>query len=85
MLIFEKPKGQRIHKRFIGVTNFSGLWWCHKSRVWVEDIPDPSRETVGIEAPCHSIRAFRRHLRKNPNIRGKAILVSRFIGYNVKA
>ena len=80
---FDKPKGQRLHKRFIWITNFDGLWWSYKHRQWYQDTP-PSGD-YSTCCRCRSLKAFKRHLRKHPEIRGKAILVSRFIGYNVYA
>lgn len=81
---YEKHKNARLHKRFCFITNLDGLWWVPAYRKWVtyDQVGDNSCQT---NIDCRSIRAFRRHLRKHPEIKGKAILVSRFIGYNVYA
>jgi hypothetical protein len=82
---FDKQKGQRLHKQFRGITNFSGMWWLHDSKRWVDKLPMPLTEIAGTTAPCRTLRAFRRHLKKHPNIKGKAILISRFVGFDVYA
>lgn len=82
-LEFEAPLGRRLHRGFFGVTHFEiGLWWSHEKRAWLpaEECGDQGYST---HAPCRTLRAFIRHLRKNPNIVGKAILVSRYVGCNV--
>lgn len=91
---FQKPKEQRLHKRFWGV-HVDGFWWVEKWRVWTnEDLrggwlnPITGRFDMTFAtsvAPCRSIRAFKRMLRKNPSIRGRARLISRFQGYDVWA
>lgn len=84
-LRFEKPKGQRLHKRFVWISQFEGFMWADKSRKWVriENIPKIRLESYSSCAPCKSVKAFRRHLKKHPEIKGKAVLVNRFVGYNV--
>ena len=82
---FDKPKGQRMHRYFVGITNFSGMWWLEKSRKWVETLPFPLKECASTTAPCRTLRAFLRHLRKNPSIHGNAILVSRCRGFCIYA
>lgn len=81
---FQKPRGQRINRYFCGVTNFECLWWVPHINTWVtsSEIKGRSAQT---HAPCRTVKAFRRHLRKHPEIRGKAILVSRYKGYDVYA
>jgi len=82
---FEAQRGNRVHRNFVGVTNFSGMWWLFNSKKWVDKLPMPLTETAGTTAPCRTLRAFRRHLRKHPEIRGKAVLVNRFPGCDVRA
>lgn len=81
---FARPKGQRFHKQFRSVTNFSGLWWVPHYQKWCYYC-DINGHLAQSWAPCKTVRAFRRHLRKHPEIRGKAALVSRFVGYDVYA
>jgi len=78
---FEQCKGNRLHKQFIWITNFSNLWWSPAKNKWVEKPEDSCYSNC---KKCRSLKAFRRHLRKHPEIRGKAILVSRFIGYDIE-
>ena len=82
---FEAQRGNRVHRYFVGVTNFSGMWWMPSSRKWIQGLPQKLSEDVWSSARCRTIRAFRRHLRKHPEIRGKAVLVSRFYGCDVRA
>lgn len=81
---FDKPKGQRLHKHFWGITTTTVMWWSVDDNKWIDDIPD-NHGTLSTNKPCKTLRAFRRHLRKHPEIRGKAILVSKFVGYDVYA
>lgn len=81
---FDKPKGQRFTKYFRGITNFDGLWWVPFYHKWLSynEINGHSAQTY---CPCNSLRSFRRHLRKHPEIHDKAILTSMYKGYNVYA
>ncbi len=76
---FDQCRGNRLHKQFMWITNFSGLWYDGKS--WSEN-PEGDHSNC---CRCRTLRAFRRHLRKHTEIRGKAILVSRFTGYDIYA
>ena len=82
-MIFQKPKGQRLYKRFIWITNFNNLWYVESIRKWI--LTPPIDGDYSNCVSCKTIRAFRRHLRKHPEIKGKAVLVSRFKGYDVFA
>ena len=76
---FDAPLGERIlNSRFIGITNFDGLWWDYELKKWVPEIV--GKEGGSTHAPCRSYKAFLRHIRKHPELK-KAILVSRFEGY----
>lgn len=77
-LHFDRPKGLRLHKRFFGV-NVKGMWWSVDTKEWVYE-HDERSTLYCSSAQCNSVKAFRRHLRKHPNIRGKATLVSKFCG-----
>jgi hypothetical protein len=83
---YDRPKGQRMKRYFCGITNFSGMWWLNESKYWEYEVNDiPEKESYGTHAPCRTLRAFRRHLRQHPEIKGKAVLCSRFIGHDVYA
>ena len=79
---YEAPRGQRIKGHgFCGIQlrrddKGESLWW--DGFAWV------SLELGQTNtAPCRTVRAFRRHLRKNPEMRGRLVLGSRFIGHDV--
>lgn len=79
---FQKPKGQRIHRYFIWVTAKPGLWWVPSIRKWKysNEIKDVDCQSC---YPCRTVKAFKRHIRKHPEIKGRATLVSRYSGYDV--
>ena len=93
---FEKPKGQRLYKQFNGV-KVTGWWWLPEFKEWVEDpniLNGPfdewfsdylSKQTRQNFAPCKTVRAFKRMLRRYPWIKGKATLISRYKGCDVYA
>jgi len=82
---FDKQKPYRVNRYFHGITNFDGFWWLVDSKVWVKDLPSPLTEPVSTYTPCRTLKAFRRHLRNHPEIQGKAVLASRYHGYDVYA
>jgi len=82
---FDKPRGQRLHKQFIWITNHDNLWYVDSEKRWMCHDEIPELVCYSTCCDCRSIKAFKRHLRKHPEIRGKAILVSRFKGFNVYA
>jgi hypothetical protein len=88
MITYQQTKGRR-HKRFgfTGVTVMRGehMCWSYDLRRWVPlaERPIPSEYGSSSHAPCRSVRAFRKMLGDNPSIRGRAMLVSRWVGYHV--
>jgi predicted metalloendopeptidase len=89
---FEAPHGVTIKSsRFMWITHFDSsvdLWWAEDLRKWTstEEIQDTnSLASNGVR--CRSFKAFKRHLRKHPELQqlDEVILVSRYIGYNIKA
>jgi hypothetical protein len=89
-ITFEAPKGARVLRHwFMGITTFSidgnpSLWWCRKTKKWVtgEFLTDGGSSHVD----CRSYRAFLRHLRKHPELKGyEVVLVSRFRDHNIVA
>jgi len=84
---FEAPKGTRLHRYFWGVTitdSGTNLWWNHDLRKW-EPLSAHPQDAYGTHAPCRTLRAFKRMLRKFPELEGKVCLVNRYIGYDVYA
>jgi len=80
-LIFEAPLGDRVHRYFDSVTTYTGLWWDQDNRCW-----DELKNIEGhasMHAPCNTLKAFRRMLRKHPNIAEDCVLVNKYIGYDV--
>jgi hypothetical protein len=75
-ITFQAPVRQRILRRYIlGITTFDGLWWCYETKRWVEE----PKSDASTHAPCKSYKAFLRHIRKHPELKGhEVILVSRF-------
>jgi hypothetical protein len=88
---FEQPAGARILSgRFFGVCHFddkADLWWGEDERRWAPFDELHNMDVCCTHAPVRSFKAFKRHLRKHPELKKveEVILVSRFIGYNIKA
>lgn len=87
---FDRPAGLRIlRSRFIGIIHFNGdLWWSDDAQCWAR--PEEFHEAgIGYSntAPCNSFKAFKRHLRRHPNLAecGEVILVSRFRDCDIRA
>ncbi len=82
MKIFHtRSKGRRILKsRFIGVS-VEQRWWDCNSRRFIE-LHEITGEVSSL-APCQSVKAYRRMIKRNPSMKGKSRLVSRFVGYDV--
>ena len=54
------------------------LWWSKKSRKWI--ILESMDGAMSTHAPCFSYRAFLRHLRKHPELKGYEVcLVGRYV------
>lgn len=85
-LNYDAPLGARIKsgKGFIGVCIFNKdpgeIWWyIHSTREWVLSGDEKLKgKDYGSHAGCRSVRAFKRMLRKNPHIIGKAVLCNRY-------
>ena len=71
---FDK-KFKRLNRYFLCIS-VEGLWYDRDNKCWVEK---PTGEFSNHKR-CKTVRAFRRALRKNPNIRGKAHLINSLIG-----
>ena len=84
---FDAPVGTRMMKRFFGATTFqSDLWYSEVLKKWVPIAEVPDDSLASTHARCNSFKAFKRHLRKHPELRGlEVILASRFMGYDVRA
>ena len=91
---FEQPAGARILSgRFFGVCHWNpsnrdiDLWWGESERRWAPFDELHNMDVCCTHAPVHSFKAFKRHLRKHPELKlvEEVVLVSRFVGYNIKA
>lgn len=88
--IFDAHVNTRIlNSRFFGITHFSDsqIWWSEKKRKWLIWDECMKYGIYSNTAPCHSFKAFKRHLRKHPELKevGKIVLSSRYIGHNITA
>lgn len=85
-LKFEAPRGLRLHRYFCGVTltkaTEGNLWWNFERKKW-EPYDDGVGCYRGTHAPCRTLRAFKRMLRKHPAIQGKCVLVNRYRNFNI--
>lgn len=82
-LEFEAPLGQRVHRYFWAVTtNRANLWWNRSLKCW-EPYGTHKSHDYSTHMPCRTLRAFKRMLRKHPEMQGKCILVNKYRGYNV--
>lgn len=85
-LIFEAEKRKRLMHRFCGITVVDGghLWWSCAERKWVAS-PARGKGAMSSHAPCRTVKAFRRHIRKHvEELQGHRVtLCSRWIGHDV--
>jgi hypothetical protein len=84
-LKYDKPKGKRFKRYFIGIyvrTTYP-YWYNNDLKKWehVNKVRWDLYEYSNY-VKCNTIRAFRRHLRKNKEMKGKLMLVNRYIGYD---
>lgn len=76
---------------FWGITHFNmgmDLWWSHDLRRWMPYAEFVDRElNAWNTAPCHSFKAFKRHLRRHPILQqvGYVRLVHKYVGYSIEA
>ncbi len=81
---FEAQKGQRLHRYFIGVEVGGDQWWNCTLLLW-EPLGTSPGHDYSTGAPCRTLKAFKRMLRKNPVIKGRSRLVNRYVGFDVFA
>jgi hypothetical protein len=85
-LRFEAPVGERLHRYFWAVTltepTEDDLWWNETLRKWEPLHLNPTHYH-STHALCKTLRAFKRMLRKYPQIVGKCCLVSNYQKFNV--
>lgn len=92
ILTFEAPRNQAVHRYFYGCTvrdrQEPSLWWVDALNRFVA-VDDPILENhwhCSNSKPIRTLKAFKRFLRKHPELRGRAVrLVNRYLGYDVTA
>jgi hypothetical protein len=92
---YEASKGLRVKRYGWGVTTRPEVevgWWFYYTTSDVngpgkwygpDDELPPNKYGFSSHASCKNVRAFRRMLRKNPQLRGKLVFVSRYLGHCV--
>lgn len=90
-LVYDQPLGRRLHKvGFWWVTTTKGdLWWNGILGVW-EPLGIHKEHSHSTHAPCKSLKAFKRMLKKHPHlVECEPVLVNRYsdlktgVGYNI--
>ena len=85
---FEAPAGERVHRYFwaVALTEITedNLWWNRTIRKWEPYNTNKDHE-YSTHAPCKTLRAFKRMLRKHPEIKGRCVLVNKYKGLDVYA
>ena len=86
---YRQSKGNRIKSsRFWGVflnePLETDLVWSYEHKKWTTWDERGSEGWTNCFWPCRSIRAFRKHLKKFPELRGKCHLSHSYVGYDVK-
>ena len=86
VFIYEASKGNRLMRYFHSVTSTEklpgNLWWNYTLGVWEEYRLHP-KHGYSSHAPCKTFRAYKRMLRKNPELVGRSVLVNRYGGYDI--
>lgn len=82
-LVFEAPYGRRLHRYFNGIQleSYNNLWWSYDDKRWMplKHIKGPA----STSAPCKTLKAFKRHLRKHPELHGlPVVLTNRFYNHH---
>jgi len=86
---FDAPVGERLGRYYLGISvrdeDGSGLWWSRRDCRWYRSRDFPDHGGLSSHAPCATVRAFKRHLRKHEaELRGYiARLESRYVGHDV--
>ncbi|MDD4781826.1 MAG: hypothetical protein PHT02_14650 [Tissierellia bacterium] len=81
-LKYEANIPQRIKRYFMGYTTLNEEWWYNLSLNKWENDKSPLYSYC-THAPCNSIKAFRRKLKKAP-LGVEFVLVNRYSNHNVK-
>ena len=90
---FEAPVQTRIlRNHFFGIQHYGkdGMvdkWFANVQKKWLAPSAIDSSEGYSNTANCRSFKAFKRHLRKNPELQecSPVVLVSRFADHSIIA
>ena len=80
---YQQTKGNRFKNQFSHVV-VDDFWWSNSEKTWVKS-SELKDVNFSLLKNCGSLRAFRKMLKKHPQIQGKATLCSNFLGYDVFA
>ena len=75
VLVHEHPVGSRCMRYGFGVSVMSGdaLWWCDERRAWTT--LDDNKSGLSNVAPCRTVKAFKRHLRRHAEVLSGRLVV----------
>lgn len=85
-IIYKKSKGTRLKKQFLDITvDEVSIWWVPQMKQWYAIDNIPKGMHYQSWCPCKSVRAFKRHVRKHPEVSCayNLHLNSKYIGYDV--
>ena len=90
---FEAPVKTRIlRSRFFGIQHYckNGMadrWYVESQNKWLRFADTNIGDQISNTAKCRSFKAFKRHLRKHPELQecSPVVLVSRFVGHCIIA
>ena len=87
---FEAPVKTRIlRNHFFGIQHYgkADKWFAEVQKKWLPFVDIDLTEGSSNTATCSSFKAFKRHLRKHPELQecGEVVLQSRFMGHNIIA
>lgn len=80
---FEATVGTRILRNSWAITTYGpNSWYGRDSKVW----GDNPKGYCSTHKDCHTFKAFKRHLRKHPELQGqKVVLVARWSDHDIIA
>jgi len=84
-IIYKKSKGSRLKKQFFDITVEGSVWWVPQMKLWYAIDNIPKGMNFQSFCPCKSVKAFKRHVRKHPEVSCayNLRLNSKYIGYSV--
>lgn len=87
---YERQKPYRLKRYFVGIFALfdekgNSYWYNYDLKRWEYDTEAQWEKYSysNLFGPCKTVRAFKRHLRKHPYMRGKLRLHNRYFGFDV--